>query len=103
MHLRSGRRIGRTPLHELAPGARWLHAALLGLALTLALGCTPAEERAEKTREAVGEAIARGDREAALDAIGDLRAVAGDTADAQLELAQLLVRAGNAPEAGWLL
>jgi len=76
-------------------------AGVLGIALALA--CTPSEERAEQAREAVEESIARGDREAALDAIGDLRDVAADTADAQLELAQLLVRAGNAPEAGWLL
>jgi predicted Zn-dependent protease len=76
---------------------------LLAFGLALAVGCTPAEERAEQAREAVGQSIARGDRQAALDAIGDLRAVTQDTADAQLELAQLLVRAGNAPEAGWLL
>jgi predicted Zn-dependent protease len=74
--------------------------AVLGVSL---VGCTPPEERAEQAREAVAESIARGDREAALDAIGDLRTVAGDTAEAQLELSQLLVRAGNAPEAGWLL
>jgi tetratricopeptide (TPR) repeat protein len=75
--------------------------AALGIALALA--CSPPEERTERAREAVLESIARGDREAALDAIGDLRGVAGETADTQLELAQLLVRAGNAPEAGWLL
>jgi tetratricopeptide (TPR) repeat protein len=74
------------------------------LAIVLALvACTPSEERAEQAREAVGEAIARGDREAALDAIENLRDAADDTADAQLELAQLLVWAGNAPEASWLL
>jgi tetratricopeptide (TPR) repeat protein len=77
---------------------------LAALALALSLGaCTPPEERAEQAREAVGQAIERGDREAALQAIDDLRSSAEDTADAQLELAQLLVRAGNAPEAGWLL
>ncbi len=66
---------------------------LLGLALALALACTPPEERAERAREVVQESIARGDRQAALDAIGDLRGIAEDTADAQLELAQLLIRA----------
>jgi hypothetical protein len=65
----------------------------------LALACTPPEERAGQARESVNEAIARGDRQAALEAIGELR---GDTADSQLELAQLLGRAGYAPEAGWL-
>jgi tetratricopeptide (TPR) repeat protein len=73
------------------------------LAIALVVACTSPEERAEQAREAVEESIARGDREAALDAIGDLQGVADETADAQLELAQLLVRAGNAPEAGWLL
>ncbi len=76
------------------------------VALTVALAfaaCTPAQERSQQSRDAVGEAIERGDREAALDAISDLRAWAPDTADAQLEIALLLVQAGNAPEAGWLL
>jgi len=77
---------------------------LLALAVAFALGaCTPPEERAEQAREAVAEAIERGDRQAALDAIDELRGASPDTADAQLELARLLVRAGNAPEAGWLL
>ncbi len=75
--------------------------AVLGIALVLA--CTSSEQASEQTREAVDEAIARGDRQAALEAIGDLREDADDSAAAQLELAQLLVRAGNAPEAGWLL
>jgi tetratricopeptide (TPR) repeat protein len=75
-------------------------AAVLGVSL---VGCTPSEQRAEQAREAVEESIARGDRQAALGAIDDLRATAEDTADALLEVAQLLVRAGNAPEAGWLL
>jgi thioredoxin-like negative regulator of GroEL len=81
------------------------NALTLGIVLALAftLACTPPEERAEQAREAVEESIIRSDRAAALDAIGDLQEVAPDTADAQLELARLLVRAGNAPEAGWLL
>jgi tetratricopeptide (TPR) repeat protein len=78
-----------------------LRAVVLGI--VLALACTPPEERAEQARETIEESIARGDREAALEAVDDLRASADETADAQLELAQLLVRAGNAPEAGWLL
>jgi thioredoxin-like negative regulator of GroEL len=82
---------------------RFPRAATAFLGIALALACTPREERAETTRKAVEAAIAHGDREAALAAIADLRGVADDTAEAQLELAQLLVRAGNAPEAGWLL
>lgn len=73
------------------------------LGIVVSLACTPAEERSEQLREAVRESIARGDREAALDAIDDLRRDAADTANTQLEMAQLLVQAGNAPEAGWLL
>jgi tetratricopeptide (TPR) repeat protein len=75
----------------------------LALALAHSLACTPADQRAEQARETIKESIAQGDRKAALDAIGELRDLVGDTADAQLELAQLLVQAGNAPEAGWLL
>lgn len=71
------------------------------------VACTPADEgveqAAEQAREAARESIVQGDREAALAAVGKLREVAEDTADARLELAQWLVRAGNAPEAGWLL
>jgi predicted Zn-dependent protease len=78
-----------------------LRAVLLGIALALA--CTPPEERAEQAREALAESIARGDRKAALEAIDILRAAADETADAQFELAQLLVWAGSAPEASWLL
>jgi len=73
------------------------------LGIVLALACTSPEERAAQNREVVAELIARGDREAALEVIGQLRDEGDDTAEAQLELAQLLIRAGNAPEAGWLL
>ena len=76
-------------------------AMALGIALTLA--CSPPDQRAESAREAVRQAVAQGDRAAALDALDDLRAAAPDTPDALLELAQLLVQVGSAPDAGWLL
>ena len=79
------------------------HRRAVVLGIALALACSSPEERAEQAREAVNEAIARGDRQAALEAIDDLGGDAPDTADAQLERARLLVRAGNAPESGWLL
>jgi tetratricopeptide (TPR) repeat protein len=77
--------------------------AATGLAVVLVIACTPPEERAEKAREALQQALGRGDREAALDAIDDLRASAPDTPEALLEIAQLRVQAGDAPRAGWLL
>ncbi len=85
-----------------SPGARWLLRAAVAAAALL-WACSSAEERAESARDAVREAIARGDRAAALDAVGDLRASLPDTADALLEVAQLRVQAGSAPDAGWLL
>ena len=78
-------------------------AAVAALGIALALACTPPEERAERAREAVRQAVAQGDRAAALDALDDLRAASPDTPDALLELAQALVQVGSAPDAGWLL
>ncbi len=77
--------------------------AATALGIALALACTPPEERAERAREAVRQAVVQGDRGAALEALDDLRAVAPDTPDSLLELAQLLVQVGSAPDAGWLL
>jgi tetratricopeptide (TPR) repeat protein len=78
-----------------------LKAVVLGI--LLALACTPPEERAEQAREAVRQAVTQVDRAAALDALDDLRDAAPDTPEALLELAQLLVQVGSAPDAGWLL
>ena len=81
-----------------------LTSSIVAIAIALPLvGCTSAEESSEQAREAIAQSIAQGDRQAALEAIDDLRDASEDTADAQLELARLLVQAGNAPEAGWLL
>lgn len=77
--------------------------AAAGLVALLVTSCTPPEERADEAREAVREAIARGDRETALEAVGDLRGNLPDTPDSLLEVARLFVQAGDAPRAGWLL
>jgi tetratricopeptide (TPR) repeat protein len=72
--------------------------------MALLLGaCSSPEEKAERAREAFAQALEQGDRAAALAAVDDLRASLPETADALLEVAQLRVRAGNAPDAGWLL
>jgi tetratricopeptide (TPR) repeat protein len=78
---------------------------LVGLATAagLALACSPSPEQAERAREAALQALERGDRTAALDAIGDLQDNLPKTPDALLEVAQLLVRAGDASRAAWLL
>jgi tetratricopeptide (TPR) repeat protein len=70
--------------------------------LTLA-SCSPSEERAESAREAAREALVRGDSDAALEAVAELREAQPDTADAAIELAGLLVQAGDAAQAMWLL
>jgi tetratricopeptide (TPR) repeat protein len=73
------------------------------LAGAIAAGCAPREERADAARAAVRQALERGDRARALDAIGDLRDALPETPDALLEVAGLLVQAGDAPRTGWLL
>jgi tetratricopeptide (TPR) repeat protein len=74
--------------------------AILGIGL---FSCTPPEERAEQSREAIRLAVEQGDRAAALDAVESLRESLADSPDSLLEVAQLLVQSGDAPRAGWLL
>lgn len=74
----------------------------LVLALALALpvgGC--GDDRASTSR--AREALARGDVEAARQALRSLRERRPETADALLEQASLLLAAGEAPHALWLL
>lgn len=71
--------------------------------LAIALACTAPEERAEQARQAIGQAVERGNRAAAIAAVDELRESLPDTADWLLEVAQSLVRAGDAARAGWLL
>ena len=74
--------------------------AIVGVRL---IGCTPPDERAEQARRAIAQALGQGDRSAALEAVEELRGSLPDTGDSLLELAQLLVRSGDAPRAAWLL
>jgi len=67
------------------------------------LACSSPEERAERARADAREALARGDREAALGALNVLRELQAKTSSDPLELAQLLVQAGEAPQAVWVL
>lgn len=73
------------------------------LAAVALLACAAPEERAEQARKAIQQALEQRDRPAALEAIDELRASLPDTPDTLLEVARLLVRAGDAPRAGWLL
>jgi thioredoxin-like negative regulator of GroEL len=75
--------------------------ATIGIAL--ALVCSSSEESAKQAREAVAESIARGDREGALEAVSEILDSAEDSAEKKLEVANLFIRAGSAPEASWLL
>jgi len=72
-------------------------------ALGLSLACSPAEDRAETARTDALEALQRGQRRAALEAIEELRSVQPESAEALLELTQLLVAAGEAAQAVWLV
>src|SRR5262245_26772659 len=72
---------------------------LIWLLLALA-ACSPSERDA---REQAREALARGERGAAIEAIEALRQAAHDTPEAYLEQADLWIRAGEAPRAVWLL
>jgi tetratricopeptide (TPR) repeat protein len=67
------------------------------------VGCPSPQERAERARADVRAALARGDRNAAIRALEVLRGLRAETGGDPLELAQLLVQAGEAPQAVWLL
>jgi arylsulfatase A-like enzyme/tetratricopeptide (TPR) repeat protein len=81
---------------------RWAR-RLAGTLLTLGLACTPASDDAASAREAVRAALGRGDRPAAVRSIGALGDLLPATPETSLEIAGLLVQAGSAPDAGWLL
>ena len=65
----------------------------------LLLACPTPEERTEQAREDARQAVARGDRAAALRAIDTLRENTPNTPADLIEVAQLLVLAGEGPEA----
>jgi tetratricopeptide (TPR) repeat protein len=69
--------------------------------LVVALGaCGPSEDRA---RQSAADALARGERAAAIEAIEALHGAQPETPEAWLEQAQLWIRAGEGPRAAWLL
>ncbi len=75
-------------------------AALSALALC---GCDAPEERAESARQEAREALLRGELSDALAALERLRERQPDTPEAALQYADLLVQAGEAPQAVWAL
>lgn len=82
---------------------RHLRCATALLASVWLVACPSPEERAERARIDVREALVRGDRGAALRALEELRELRAETSGDPLELAQLLIQAGEAPQAVWLL
>jgi tetratricopeptide (TPR) repeat protein len=80
-------------------GLAWL----LALALVPWVGCGTSEERVSATRSEVEEALRRGDRSRAVASLERLRRSAPQTPEGILELTDLMVRAGEAPHALWIL
>jgi predicted Zn-dependent protease len=76
---------------------------VIALAVALLLACAPDERRAEAARERFERALAEEDVREALEAVDDLKAALPDTAQSQLDIALLLMRAGEAGQALWLL
>jgi len=79
---------------------------LVGLVVATLVACGPRPENdseAVSARLAFREALERNDRAAAIAAVDDLRDQLPVTADASLEIAGLLVGAGEALQATWLL
>lgn len=89
-----------------AMGSAVSKALLLGgvlLVSALPIACSSADERAEEAQGEAHEALNRGDRRAALEAIETLQRSAADTPDGLMEIATLLIAAGEAPQVLWLL
>ena len=76
---------------------------VLVLGCALLAGCPSQEERSEQARAEAEAALERGQRGAAVEALERLRATQPETPESLLELAQLLVRAGEAPQVVWML
>ncbi|MCP5056062.1 MAG: hypothetical protein GY937_04965 [bacterium] len=78
--------------------------ALFILPLALLLSCqADDEEKLETARKAVPEALQRGDRMAARRAAAELGSEVPGNAARAVEMAELLVLAGETPRAMWLL
>jgi predicted Zn-dependent protease len=82
------------------PTAALLVALPLGAMLA---GCPSSQEQAERARGEAHEALQRGERNQALAAIESLRENQPDTPEALLELAGLLMAAGESLETVWML
>lgn len=72
-------------------------------AVVCGLACDSDERELDAAREQVPLAIAREDRQAAVAALADLRGVVPEEPAELVELAELFSRAGEAPDALWLL
>jgi len=73
------------------------------LLLALALACGSGEERQQAARAKFEEALAAQDAISALEAVEDLRDGLPETPESAVELARLLVRAGELNRALWLI
>ena len=67
------------------------------------IACPDAEQRAERARKQAVEALVRGERDTALDAIASLQRATPDDPESIREQAVLLIHAGEAPRVVWLL
>jgi tetratricopeptide (TPR) repeat protein len=76
---------------------------LLVLGALLLAGCSSPEERAAEARTEAEAALARGARGAAIAALERLRDNQPDTPETLLDLAALLIRAGEGPQVVWIL
>ena len=81
----------------------WYLVVCLFLLLTLLSGCPTPEERAEEARAEARHALETGQRAEAVAALKRLRATQPDTPEALNELVGLLIQAGEAPQAVWVL
>ncbi len=79
---------------------RWL---AVWVALAALWGCSAPDEQAQSARQEAHRALALGQRARALEALEELRQALPDSADAVAERALLLVHAGEAAQAVWLL
>jgi thioredoxin-like negative regulator of GroEL len=86
-----------------SPTSRGFALTLALLATALAAGCPTPEERAGEARSEAERALEAGRRADAVAALDRLRAAQPETPEARIELAKLLVQAGEAPQAVWLL
>jgi tetratricopeptide (TPR) repeat protein len=82
---------------------RHLRGTLALLASCLLLACPSPQERSERARADAREALRRGDRAAALAALDVLRELRAESSEDPLEFAELLVKAGEAAQAVWVL